>query len=47
MRSQDRQEVQSNAIEFDNERHCKDFIRLNELWISEHFAIEESDRNLA
>lgn len=35
------------TIEFDNERHCDDFIRLNELWISEHFAIEESDRKLA
>jgi len=34
-------------IEFDNKSHCGDFIRLNELWISEHFAIEESDRNLA
>ncbi len=35
------------AIEFDNERHCDDFIRLNELWISEYFSIEESDRKLA
>lgn len=35
------------TIEFDNERHCGDFIRLNEIWISEHFAIEESDRKLA
>ena len=34
-------------IEFDNDDHCADFIRLNELWIAEHFAIEESDRKLA
>ena len=34
-------------IEFDNERHCNDFVRLNEQWISENFSIEESDRKLA
>lgn len=34
-------------VEFGKERHCQDFVRLNELWISEHFAIEESDRKLA
>ena len=34
-------------IEFDNVDHCDDFIRLNEQWISEHFAIEEADRKLA
>jgi N-acetylglutamate synthase-like GNAT family acetyltransferase len=34
-------------VEFDNERYCEDFVRLNELWISEHFTIEESDRKLA
>jgi N-acetylglutamate synthase-like GNAT family acetyltransferase len=34
-------------IEFDDERHSSDFVRLNEQWISEHFALEESDRRLA
>ena len=34
-------------IEFDNSLHCKDFIRLNEQWISEYFCIEELDRELA
>lgn len=34
-------------VEIDNERHCQDFVRLNELWITEHFALEESDRQLA
>lgn len=34
-------------IELDNEKHCADFIRLNEAWISEHFAIEQTDRDLA
>ena len=34
-------------IEFDNECHCEDFVRLNEQWISEHFLIEEADRKLA
>lgn len=34
-------------VEFDNVQHCEDFIRLNELWISEHFSIEEADRKLA
>lgn len=34
-------------IEYNNEYHCKDFVRLNENWISEHFAIEEADRKLA
>jgi len=37
----------SMPVEIDNERHCQDFVRLNELWISEHFALEESDRKLA
>jgi N-acetylglutamate synthase-like GNAT family acetyltransferase len=35
------------ALEIDNETHCGDFIRLNELWITESFALEESDRELA
>ncbi len=39
--------VSSMRIEIDNRNHCKDFIRLNEQWITEHFAIEESDRKLA
>jgi putative acetyltransferase len=34
-------------IEFDSPQHCDDFIRLNEQWIQEHFAIEEADRQLA
>ena len=35
------------TIEFDNKDHLKDFIRLNEMWISEYFAIEDADRKLA
>jgi putative acetyltransferase len=34
-------------IEIDNKNHCAEFIRLNELWIKEHFSLEESDRKLA
>lgn len=34
-------------IEFDNEHHYGDFIRLNEQWIAEHFRIEAADRALA
>src|SRR5690554_1197239 len=34
-------------IEIDSENYCDDFIRLNELWITEHFSLEESDRKLA
>lgn len=34
-------------IETNNAAHFSDFIRLNELWISEHFSIEASDRELA
>jgi putative acetyltransferase len=34
-------------IHFDTVAHASDFIRLNETWISEHFRIEESDRELA
>lgn len=34
-------------IEFDKETHCEDFVRLNEQWITEHFSIEEADRELA
>jgi N-acetylglutamate synthase-like GNAT family acetyltransferase len=35
------------SIEIDNEVCCADFIRLNEIWIAEHFALEEADRRLA
>src|SRR5215813_5636525 len=34
-------------LETNNASHFSDFIRLNELWISEHFSIEEADRELA
>jgi putative acetyltransferase len=34
-------------IELDDPRHSADFVRLNELWISEHFALEQADRALA
>jgi len=34
-------------IETNNAAHFGDFIRLNELWISEYFSIEEADRELA
>lgn len=34
-------------IEIDKESHCADFVRLNEIWISEHFTLEEADRKLA
>lgn len=35
------------ALEIDDERHCQDFVRLNEQWITELFSLEESDRQLA
>jgi putative acetyltransferase len=34
-------------IELDNESHIGAFIRLNELWITETFELEEADRQLA
>jgi GNAT superfamily N-acetyltransferase len=34
-------------MEIDNRDDCADFIRLNELWIEEHFELEEADRQLA
>jgi putative acetyltransferase len=34
-------------IETNNYSHLPEFIRLNELWISEHFSLEDSDRALA
>ena len=34
-------------VELDNARHCEAFVRLNEQWINEHFALEESDWKLA
>src|SRR5262245_31439897 len=35
------------SIEIDNRAHCAEFVRLNEIWIKEHFALEEVDRELA
>lgn len=35
------------TVEIDNPAHLADFIRLNEMWIAEHFAIEAADRALA
>jgi ribosomal protein S18 acetylase RimI-like enzyme len=35
------------TIELDNPARAADFIRLNEQWIAEHFAIEDADRALA
>ncbi len=37
----------AGVLTIDNEAHCSDFIRLNELWITEHFTLEEADRKLA
>lgn len=34
-------------IELNNHRHLADFIRLNEIWITEHFALEAADKALA
>ena len=34
-------------METNNPAHFGEFIRLNELWITEHFSIEEADRALA
>jgi len=34
-------------IEQNNPAHASQFIRLNELWITEHFALEEADCKLA
>jgi N-acetylglutamate synthase-like GNAT family acetyltransferase len=34
-------------VETDNEAHCGEFVRLNELWITEYFELEEADRRLA
>jgi GNAT superfamily N-acetyltransferase len=34
-------------IETNNRIHLPEFVRLNELWISEHFSIEQADRDLA
>jgi putative acetyltransferase len=35
------------TIHLDDDRHLSDFIRLNEAWITEHFALKEADRRLA
>lgn len=34
-------------IETNNLTHLPDFVRLNEIWITEHFSLEEADRTLA
>lgn len=34
-------------IETNNIAHLPEFVRLNEIWISEHFSLEEADRDLA
>jgi GNAT superfamily N-acetyltransferase len=34
-------------IETNNLSHLPDFVRLNEIWITEHFSLEEADRALA
>ena len=34
-------------IETNNRSHLPEFVRLNELWISEYFSIEQVDRDLA
>ena len=34
-------------IETNNRSHLAEFVRLNELWISEHFRIEQVDQDLA
>lgn len=34
-------------IETNNRAHLQDFVRLNEMWITEHFSLEEPDRVLA
>lgn len=39
--------VEDIRIGMNDQEHFDDFIRLNEIWISEHFSIEESDRVLA
>lgn len=35
------------SIQVNQEAHLKDFVRLNEIWITEHFALEAADRELA
>ena len=39
--------VTTVLVEFDNLGHGEAFVRLNEQWIEEHFALEEADRKLA
>jgi len=34
-------------IETNNRSHLPEFVRLNELWITEHFSVEQVDRDLA
>jgi GNAT superfamily N-acetyltransferase len=40
-------EIQPMQIDRDNRAHLDDFVRLNELWITEYFALEDGDRSLA
>ena len=35
------------VVEMDKASHREDFVRLNELWITEHFSLGASDRLLA
>ena len=37
----------SMQFKYDDEDSCKEFIRLNEEWITKFFALEEADRKLA
>ena len=34
-------------IETNHRAHFSDFVRLNEIWITEHFSLEDADRALA
>jgi len=34
-------------IHTNNKEHLSDFIRLNEIWITEYFALEEADKTMA
>jgi predicted acetyltransferase/N-acetylglutamate synthase-like GNAT family acetyltransferase len=42
-----RNAAQEKKIHFNHEAHLQDFVRLNELWITEHFKLEEADVALA
>lgn len=34
-------------IHINNHRHLSEFVRLNELWITHYFSLEQADKNLA